>query len=294
MRQLKGLDWISIFLFSAGLVLFLIGLNWGGQTYPWLSAQVLSTLLIGVSTIISFGFWEAYSGHDYPLIPMRLFKNIKCNAIVACASIGSMVYYSMTVMWPTLIGALFTTSVSEVGWLPCAVGGGLLCGQILAGFGIRYIPRMKLQMITAAIVMVTLLPLSPVATAAGYIENLTLSSMALVWEPEDIGMVAGAMGSIRTATASIATSVYLSILSNQLTKNLRRYVVPVSIEAGLPASSFADLFAGITAGSFGDVPGITPAIEEAVTHAVKHAYSMSFRTVLLCTLPFGGLFCWRR
>ena len=28
MRQLKGLDWIGIFLFSAGLVLFLIGLNW--------------------------------------------------------------------------------------------------------------------------------------------------------------------------------------------------------------------------------------------------------------------------
>jgi hypothetical protein len=28
MRQLKGLDWMGIFLFSAGLVLFLIGLNW--------------------------------------------------------------------------------------------------------------------------------------------------------------------------------------------------------------------------------------------------------------------------
>jgi len=28
MRQLKGLDWIGMFLFAAGLVLFLIGLNW--------------------------------------------------------------------------------------------------------------------------------------------------------------------------------------------------------------------------------------------------------------------------
>jgi hypothetical protein len=27
MSQLKGLDWVGIFLFSAGLVLFLIGLN---------------------------------------------------------------------------------------------------------------------------------------------------------------------------------------------------------------------------------------------------------------------------
>jgi hypothetical protein len=125
--------------------------------------------------------------------------------------------------------------------------------------------------------------------AAGYIENLTLSSMALVWEPEDIGLVAGAMGSIRTASSSIATSLYLSILSNQLTKYLPRYVVPAATEAGLPASSLTDLFAGITAGSFAKVPGITPTIEEAVGHAVKHAYSMSFRTVFLCTLPFGAI-----
>lgn len=48
---------------------------------------------------------------------MRLFKNIKYDAIVACASIGAMVYYSMTVIWPTLIGALFTTDVKEIGWL---------------------------------------------------------------------------------------------------------------------------------------------------------------------------------
>jgi len=113
--------------------------------------------------------------------------------------------------------------------------------------------------------------------------------MALVWEPEDIGLVAGVMGSIRTASSSIATSLYLSILSNQMTKYLPRYVVPAATEAGLPASSLKDLFAGITAGSFAKVPGITPTIEEAVGHAVKHAYSMSFRTVFLCTLPFGAI-----
>ena len=83
---------------------------------------------------------------------MRLFKNLKYDAIVACASIAAMVYYSMTVVWPTLIGALFTTNIQEIGWLSCAVGGGLLFGQIAAGLGIRYIPRMKLQMTVAAVI----------------------------------------------------------------------------------------------------------------------------------------------
>lgn len=236
---------------------------------------------------------------------MRLFKNIKYDAITACASIAAMVYYSMTVVWPTLCGALFTTNVKEIGWLSCAVGGGLLTGQIAAGFGIRYLPRMKIQMTVASVIMVTFVAaMSAVdeysrtrsvvflligTAAAGYIENLTLSSMALVWEPEDIGLVAGAMGSIRTASSSIATSLYISLLTNGLTKYLPRYVVPAATGAGLPAASIPSLFAGITSGSFAKVEGMTPEIAEAVGHAVKHAYSLSFRTVFLCTLPFGAI-----
>lgn len=54
MQQAKELDWVGIFLFVAGCVLFLIGLSWGGSTYPWTSAEVLCTLLIGIATIVVF------------------------------------------------------------------------------------------------------------------------------------------------------------------------------------------------------------------------------------------------
>ncbi|KAH8601602.1 fungal trichothecene efflux pump [Bisporella sp. PMI_857] len=305
MRQLKTLDFIGIFLFSAGLVLFLIGLNWGGQAYPWGSKQVLCTLILGIATLIGFGFYEAYSGVEAPLIPMSLFRNIKYVAIVACASIGAMVYYSMTVIWPTLCGALFTADVAEIGWLSCAVGGGLLLGQIAGGFGIRFLPRMKIQMTVASVIMVTFAAamasvneysrgrtvtfLLIATVSAGYVENLTLSSMALVWEPEDIGLVAGVLGSIRTACSSIATSIYLTILTNELPKHLPTYVVPAATGAGLPADSLPALFAGIATGNFTAVPGFNSEIGVAVGHAVKHAYSMSFRTLFLCTLPFGAI-----
>jgi hypothetical protein len=65
------------------------GLNWGGSVYPWKSAHVLCTLLVGIATLVGFGVWEAYCGLDFPLIPMRLFRNTKYVAIVACASIGA-------------------------------------------------------------------------------------------------------------------------------------------------------------------------------------------------------------
>jgi hypothetical protein len=108
---------------------------------------------------------------------MRLFKNIKYDAIVACASIGAMVYYSMTVIWPTLVGALFTTDVKEIGWLSCAVGGGLLFGQISAGMGIRFLPRMKIQMTVAAVIMVAFV--ASLASVNEYSRTRTVVSLLI-------------------------------------------------------------------------------------------------------------------
>jgi hypothetical protein len=96
LKQLKTLDWFGIFLFSTGLVVFLIGMNWGGGVYPWQSGHVLGALFAGFFTLVGFCFWEAYSGLQYPLIPMRLFKNIEYDAVVACASLGAVVYYAST------------------------------------------------------------------------------------------------------------------------------------------------------------------------------------------------------
>lgn len=117
LKQLKTLDWMGIVLFTAGQTIFLIGLNWGGNVYAWSSGHVLGALLGGVAGLVLFCFWEGYTTIDYPLIPMRLFRNIKYDATVACASVGAMVYYSMTVIWPSMIADLYTTDDQEIGWL---------------------------------------------------------------------------------------------------------------------------------------------------------------------------------
>jgi len=53
-QMFKELDFVGIFLFIAGCVLFLIGLSWGGQAYPWVSAEVLCTIIIGLLTLAGF------------------------------------------------------------------------------------------------------------------------------------------------------------------------------------------------------------------------------------------------
>lgn len=181
----------------------LIGLNWGGGVYPWKSGHVLGALLAGVGVLVAFCFYEAYAGLQYPLIPMRLFKCVHYDANVVCASLGGVVYYANTVVWPSMAGSLFTTDVLRIGWLSCAVGGGLLLGQILGGAGVRYLPLMKVQMTVAGVVAIAFIAAMAASDAsteacttaflligtigAGYIENLTLSSTAYLWDPADMG-----------------------------------------------------------------------------------------------------------
>jgi hypothetical protein len=189
--------------------------------------------------------------------------------------------------------------------MQCAVGGGLLLGQILGGAGVRYLPRMKIQMTVAGIitaVFVAAIAASNANTrnqttalllistiAAGYIENLTLSSTAYLWDPADMGLVTGVMGGIRTGISAIASSMYSSVLATESAKYIPQKVAPAALAAGLPPSSLPALFQSITLGDLSTVPGISTEIIAATGAAVKEAYTLSFRTVYLSTLPFGTL-----
>jgi hypothetical protein len=76
-----------------------------------------------------------------------MFRNVGFVGIVGIATVGSMVYYSLTVLWPTIIGSVYTTDSLEIGWQSSVVGGGVLLGQIISGISISYVPKVKIQCI---------------------------------------------------------------------------------------------------------------------------------------------------
>lgn len=96
----------------------------------------------------------------------------------------------------------------------------------------------------------------------------------------------------RKSTDTYTAAIYVSIFSNQLTVNLPAQVTGPVEAAGLPSSSVTALFAAITNGTraaLESVPGMHADILAVVGRTVKDAYSMSFKTVYLSSLGFGGL-----
>ncbi|KAF2190996.1 trichothecene efflux pump [Zopfia rhizophila CBS 207.26] len=304
-QQFKELDFIGIFLFVAGIIVFLIGLSWGGTTYPWRSAAVICALVLGGLTLVAFGLYEAYIFKGQALMPLRLFKNIEFVAIVMVATIAAMVYYSLTVLWPTILGTVYTTDTLKIGWASSVVGGGILLGQVFGGFAISYLPKVKWQTIILSTLCTAFLGaeagLQPDNYAAfitfgvlatfviGWVDNITFPGVTLLWEAQDIGLATGVLGSIRAVGGAVAQALYVSILTNKVATYLPKYVVPAATSTGLPESSLPALFAGITAGNFSAVPDITPEIIAAVGAATQKAYLESFRIVFYATIPFGAL-----
>ncbi|PNH38164.1 hypothetical protein VD0004_g8640 [Verticillium dahliae] len=302
-QMTKDLDFVGIFLYVSGCVLFLIGLSWGGVAHPWASAATLCTLLIGLALMVSFVVYEGYFCKKQPLMPPRMFKNIGFDAIVVVATIGSMVYYSLTVLWPVIIGTMYTTDSMKIGWQSSVVGGGVLLGQTIAGFCISYVPKVKYQCIIAATIslafMTSMVVISPdrwavtiatgtiVCVAIGFIENISFPGVTLVWEAQDIGLATGILGSIRGLGGAIAQALYGSVLNNELGKKLPELVVPAATQAGLPETSLTALFAGIATGDLSAVPGITNEVIAAVGAATRVAYTESFKMVFYTTIPFS-------
>ena len=75
-QEFKELDFVGILLFTAGLSVFLFGLNAGGNSYPWASAGALAPLILGLATLLASFAYDFTIAPD-PLFPWSLFRNFR-------------------------------------------------------------------------------------------------------------------------------------------------------------------------------------------------------------------------
>ncbi|EPE10416.1 trichothecene efflux pump [Ophiostoma piceae UAMH 11346] len=299
---LKDLDYVGIFLWTAGLTVFLMGVSFGGSIYPWKSAATIGSIVIGVVLLVLLFVWESYATLKYPAVPVAFFKNRGFMSLVSCATVASMFYYSAVLLWPKQIKFLYTTDITYGGWLSATVGSATALGQICAGGIIRWGGNVRYWLIFSTLAMVgfvaALASLTPETLNTGialtilgpffvgFIELASLALAPLFCKPEDIGVASGLLASIRSAGGSLAVTVYSTILSNRLLTTIPNNIVPAAESAGLAAGDAAALVAAYT---HGNITAYSPAIQAAVAGAIPEAYTQAFKTVYLASLGFGGI-----
>lgn len=85
---MKAVDWFGSFSILGMTLMVLLGLEFGGVTFPWNSPKVICLIVFGVGMAGIFIYNEGKLA-KYPLIPFGLFKirsNIAC--LILCSGHG--------------------------------------------------------------------------------------------------------------------------------------------------------------------------------------------------------------
>lgn len=129
-QKLRQIDFTGFVIFAAACVLFLMGLEYGGTTYPWSSSVVIGLLCGGVAMYAIFVGWSIYMDEE-ALIPPRIVKdriNIACGltGFFQSGGIFTLMYY-LPIWFQGIKGA--SPLMSGVMILPTVIS------QTLSAFG---------------------------------------------------------------------------------------------------------------------------------------------------------------
>jgi MFS family permease len=112
--KLKAIDFVGASLALAGTAVLLLGLTWGGGEYPWDSAHVIATLVIGFAVCVVFMLWQ-WKGARYPLVPMHIFKSRIVNGACLTMFINGWNFLVQVYYIPTFYQLVFNYSTVKSG-----------------------------------------------------------------------------------------------------------------------------------------------------------------------------------
>lgn len=218
-----------------------------------------------------------------------------------------MFYYSLTVIWPQMITALYETDQIMIGLMSGTLGGSIAFGQVFGGGSIRFgwghwqlrisalamcgfigaMAATNASTRTLAIVMCAL-----GAFAVGIVEVVGIVAVPFTVPPADLGLASGLLGSCRSALGSVATAIFSSILTTTKNKEVPPRLIALAKQDGLSQSSVTALIKaglqGATA-TFAKIPGLPKDRIPEYVVAVRDGNVKAYHMVFYSSLAFGGI-----
>lgn len=306
---MKELDYIGLFLFIAGCCLFLVGLSWGGTSYPWKSAGTIAPIVVGFCTLVVFVFYESYAKLQYPMFPIRLIKRGRQFSFpLIVIAISGMQYYSNAVLWPRMSQLLWANGDISKGLYSSSLPLGTIIGGLFV-IGSHKIGHHRWLLVIAVALQTACVGAMATSTLGNPTRSIILTviisgcnppcqlfTMVMICfgleDQADIGIASGIAGTVRLLFGAVATAIFSNVLNNRYSSLLPGRVANSVSSFNLPSEDIARLIAAArlnSAAAFAKVPGITPVIKATVVLANKHAYLDASRLAFYIAVSFGVL-----
>lgn len=131
-KILSRVDWVGGFLSIVGVLLFLMGLQFGSQQYQWGDAHVIAPFVLGIVLMVLFVFWEIY-GAKYPMVPGRLFLNGRVLTLTLWVTFFSGAnFIALLFFWPTEAYNVYGNDPIGIGIRGLPIGFGIIGGAVIS------------------------------------------------------------------------------------------------------------------------------------------------------------------
>ncbi|RMX88448.1 hypothetical protein D0868_14817 [Hortaea werneckii] len=152
---LREVDWIGGFLSTAGVTMFMAGMQWGASQYPWSSIHVLVPFVIGIMLIIQFFVYEVCIA-KYPMVPAALFRKAPrtMSFILLITFFSGGNFFVLLLFYPTQVYNMYGDNHLDIGLRALPIGFGIIFGAVIALVAIPLTKgRTTMVMIFSTIVM---------------------------------------------------------------------------------------------------------------------------------------------
>lgn len=234
-RIAHRIDYAGFALLTAALSAFVLATSLGGNTFPWVSAPIITLVVLSAIALAGFIWVEARAAE--PVLPLKLFRNntfLVTNLVsflVGMAMFGSITFLPMYLQIAK--GASPTSSALQL--LPMMVG--LIGASTLSGFVMSKTGRYRLLPIAATGVLFTgllLLALMQLDTpdwqialymfivgvGIGPVNSVSVTATQNAVARELVGVATAGTTLFRQIGGSIGVSLFGAIFSSSLASQL--------------------------------------------------------------------------
>jgi EmrB/QacA subfamily drug resistance transporter len=180
-RHEHSIDWLGAAVLALGTTALLLGLVWGGESYPWGSWQVDAALLAAALLLTLFAFIELHVPE--PILPFALLRNQTVASSVACMGLVGAAMFGTISFVPLFVQGVIGTSATSSGVVltPLMLGAvitSFLSGQIVSRTG-RYRPNTLIGPVLLGIGELLLWQMGVDTTNAEAARNMVIAGIGL-------------------------------------------------------------------------------------------------------------------
>ena len=290
-------DLIGALTLTPGLVVGLLAVSWGGNTYDWDSAVIITMLIVAAIFIAAFVFVEMRAKN--PLIPLRMLGDSRVSLSViasfgvAVAMFGSIIYI------PVFAQGVLGVSATNSGAILIPLNLAMIITSILMGLMITRWGRYKGLLILGGVIMSigyvllagldwqsSQLHLTLVMVVIGIGLGMCMQTYTLIVQNavprEELGVATSAVQFFRNVGSTIGTAVLGSVMSSNLMPKIQAQLPP---EAMAAMKHFGD--EGGAGASAALDPSKIAALPAPIAEAIRHGMGDAMQLVFMTAAPFA-------